>query len=83
MARTQREIVRTLDHGLAVAWDTTDVSPEVRKEFQDAVGREVDAIVKVLGDDGREHLAIVEVKTKRRSRAPKSRVKQRRASRGA
>jgi len=63
------EVVRTLEDGFKVAWDTTDVSEEIREEFRAAVERQVDAIVRVLDEDGHEHLAVVEAKAGRRGRS--------------
>jgi hypothetical protein len=63
MATPQGEIVRRLDGGFAVAWDTTDVSDEVREEFRDAVDHHIDLIVQVLDDDGGEYVAAIEFKS--------------------
>jgi hypothetical protein len=94
MATSQGEILRTLDDGLVVAWDTTDVSREVRREFRDAAQRQIDMIVNTLDEGGQEHLTVVELKTEgrgtgildaqgalqRRSYRPRQAAKGRRAS---
>ena len=51
MAAKEKEIVRQLDDGFAVAWDTTEVPEEVRTTFREAVDGHVDLVLKALSED--------------------------------
>ena len=52
MSPRHKEIVRELGDGFAVAWDTTEVSDEVRTTFRNAVDSQVDIVMKALTDEG-------------------------------
>jgi hypothetical protein len=52
MSSRHKEIVRKLGDGFAVAWDTTEVSDDVRTTFQEAVDNQVDIAMKALTDEG-------------------------------
>ncbi|MGH2615868.1 MAG: hypothetical protein ACRDJC_11555 [Thermomicrobiales bacterium] len=52
MAPRHKEIVRELGDGFAVAWDTTEVSDDVRTTFQEAVDSQVDIAMKALTEEG-------------------------------
>jgi hypothetical protein len=63
MASKQPEIIRTLDDGFIVAWDTTEVSDAVRRGFEGVISKQADLLVKILLDDGSEAVHVVEVKS--------------------
>jgi hypothetical protein len=52
MSSRHKEIVRELGDGFAVAWDTTEVSDDVRTTFQEAVDNQVDIAMKALTREG-------------------------------
>lgn len=63
MASKQPEIIRTLDDGFVVAWDTTEVPDTVRKGFEGLISEQADLLVKILHDDDSETVHVVEVKS--------------------
>lgn len=64
--KQQPEVIRQLDdEGLSVAWDTDDVSEELRDAFMDAAQGEVDILFRTIDEDGEPVMVAVEAKTTR------------------
>lgn len=70
MASKQPEIIRTLDDGFVVAWDTTEVSDAVRSGLERLASEQADLLVKILRDDGSETVQVVEAKAYRATVRP-------------
>jgi hypothetical protein len=65
MASKQPEIIRALDDGFVIAWDTTEVSDALRRGFEILASKQADLLVKILLEDGSEAVHVVEVKSTR------------------
>jgi hypothetical protein len=79
MAIKQREVIRELDDGLAVAWDTTEVPEKVREEFRQRARDQVDLLIEILEEGGESSVIAVEAKV---AAKPVKRAKEERGSPG-
>ena len=62
MAPKQKEIIRQLDDGFAVAWDTTEIPPDVEETFKATVDDQIDIFFKAVSGDGEERLLLAQAK---------------------
>jgi hypothetical protein len=53
MAARQPEVIRQLDDGFVVAWDTKDISEEVRSSLRKVVDGQADLLSRGLATTGR------------------------------
>ena len=57
MAPRQKEVVRKLEDGYAIAWDTTDISEQAGEEYRRAADAQVEQLVESLDQEPAEPAA--------------------------
>jgi hypothetical protein len=67
MAPKQKEIIRQLDDGFAVAWDTNEIPPDVQESFKATVDDQIDIFFKALTEEGEQRLVVAQVKSRAKS----------------